>query len=261
MTDTTHLPNSVDAPLVDPEFIANKHKAAFVQASAVLNAEASLPAKVEKDADLERLAKHVKDARIANTALEAARKGEKARFDNAGKEVQALFQPRINKLDATKAVAEAIITRHNNELAETRRREAAEAAQREREEASRRAEAAAKMEDMGLDDVGAAIMDTALDSERLADKMDRVSTGSASDLVRTQTGAGTVTSQANTVFDIVDNDKLRASMGALGAHLNAPHIEQALRAYVAFHKKQGRGPADMSVPGVAFRVENKARIR
>lgn len=261
MTEAHHIPNSVDAPLVDPEFIANKHKAAFVLSTAVLNAEASLPAQVESDADLEALTKHAKDAFSVKKTLDGARDTEKRRFDEAGKQVQGLFKPRIDKLDATRAVALARITAHNNKLEEQRRAEAAQAAQREREEATRRAEAAAQMENMGLDDVGSAIMDTALDAERMADKMERVSTGSAADLVRTQTAAGTVTSATAIAFEVTDGDALRASLGVLGAHFNQAHIEQSIRAYVAFHKKQGRGPADMDVPGVRFFITTSARVR
>ncbi|WP_296200649.1 hypothetical protein [uncultured Hyphomicrobium sp.] len=259
MTDAIHLSNN--APLMDAEAIANRHKAAFVLSTAVLNAEAALPATVETDADLEALTKHAKDAASVKKTLDAARDTEKRPFDDAAKAVQGLFKPRLDKLDATRKVALDRITAHNHRLEEQRRKEAAEAAQREREEAQRRAEAAAQMETMGLDDVGAAIMDTAIDAERMADKMERVSTGSAADLVRTHTSAGAVTSATEIAFEIVDGDALRASLGALGAHFNQAHIEQAVRAYRAFHKKQGRGAADMSLPGVRFFATSSARVR
>lgn len=259
MTEAIHISNN--PPLVDPEVIANRHKAAFVLSTAVLNAEAGLPETVASEADLEALTKHAKDAFSVRKTLDGARDQEKRPFDEAAKAVQGLFKPRLDKLDATRNLALARITAHNNKLEEQRRKEAAEAAQREREEATRRAEAAAQMETIGLDDVGDAIMDTALDAERMAEKLERVSTGSAAGLVRTHTASGTVTSATEIAFEVVDGDALRASLGALGAHFNQDHIAQALRAYRAFHKKQGRGPADMAVPGVRFFTTTSARVR
>lgn len=259
MTEAIHISNN--PPLVDAEVIANRHKAAFVLSTAVLNAEAGLPETVASEADLEALTKHAKDAFSVKKTLDGARDQEKRPFDEAAKAVQGLFKPRLDKLDATRNLALARITAHNNRLEEQRRKEAAEAARREREEAQRRAEAAAQMEDLGLADVGETVLQTALDAERLADKMERVSTGSAADLVRTQTASGTVTSATSIAFEIVDGDQLRASFGALGAHFNQAHVEQAIRAYVAHHKKQGRGPTDLAVPGVRFFTTTSARVR
>lgn len=267
MTDT-HIHLSNNPPLVDVEAIANKHKEAFVIATAVLSAEAALPAPLPADsdktydpADLERLAKHVKDARTAKAGLEAARTTEKKHYDEAAKKVQGLFTPRQAKLDDTSKVALDRINDHNRRVEEAERKKAAEAAQKEREEADRRMAAAAAIETSGMADVADTIMESALDSQAVADKLDRVSTGSAADLVRTHTASGTVTSATEIAFEIVDGDALRASLGALGAHFNQDHIAQALRAYRAFHKKQGRGPADMDVPGVRFFTTSSARVR
>lgn len=262
MTDTHHLRNDLDAPLVDPEFIANKHKSAFVCATAVLNAEADLPAKVETDADLERLTKHAKDCMSASKNLDAARTGEKRRFDEAGKQVMAIFKPRIDKLDASKQVALGRITAHNRIVEERRRAEAAEAARLERIEADRRAAAAAQIETAGMSDVADTIMDSALDSQAMAEKLDRQATGSAANLVRTQTSAGTVTSATSITFDVTDAKALFASLGPLGAHMALADIQKALRAYIAANKKQGATAATMPpVPGVTFTTEISARVR
>lgn len=263
MTDTPiHLRNDLDAPLVDAEHIAAKHKAAFVCATAILNAEADLPAKVETDADLERLTKHAKDAMGASKTLDAARVSEKRRFDDAGKEVMALFKPRIDKLDASKQVALARLSAHNRIVEERRRAEAAEAARLERIEADRRAAAAAAIETAGMADVADTIMESALDSQAVAEKLDRVSTGSAADLVRTSTAAGTVTSATSITFDVTDPKALFASLGPLGAHMALADIQKALRAYVAANKKQGATASTMpAVPGVVFTTETNARVR
>lgn len=263
MTDTTiQLRNDLDAPLVDAEFIGMKHKAAFVIATAVLNAEAQLPAKVETDADLDRLAKHVKDARSAKAGLEAARTTEKKRFDEAGKEVQALFTPRQAKLDATSAVALGRINAHNRIVEEKRRAEAAEAARVERIEADRRAAAAAAVESQGLNDVAETIMDSALDSQAVAEKLDRVSTGSAADLVRTTTSFGTVTSATKLTFEVMDSTALRATLGALGDHFGAVEIDKAIRSYVAANKKIGATATTIKpIPGVRFYEDRSAQVR
>lgn len=263
MTDTTiQLRNDLDAPLVDAEFIANKHKAAFVAATNLLNAEASLPETVQTEDDLARVTQHVKDARSAAASLEAARETEKRPFLDAGTAVQNLFKPRIDKLDATRKVALKRIDVWNAKVEEMRRAEAAERARQERIEADRRAAAAAAVEAQGLNDVAETIMDSALDSQAVAEQFDRVSTGSAADLVRTSTSAGTVTSATTLAFEIVDNDALRNTLGALGQHFGQPEIEKAIRSYVAANKKVGATAATIKpIPGVRFYEDRSARVR
>lgn len=262
MTDTTHIPNSVDAPLVDVEFIENKHEAAFVLATTVLNAEANLPLKVETGEDLETLAKHVKDARSCWAALDAARKQEKTRYDDAGRQVQGLFTPRQGKLADSGKIALNRIKAYNRIVEERERQAAAAAAAREQEEATRRLEAAKSIEAAGMDDVAETVLESAIEAQASASKLSSVATGSASNLVRTQTSAGTVSSRSNLTFEIMDADALRASLGTLGVHFNAAHIEQAIRGHVAFHKKQGKDAATIpAIAGVRFYADRSALVR
>jgi len=259
MTDTAiHLQNSLDAPLVDPEFIANKHKDAFVAASEVLKQAQDWPAEVNGPADLEVLTVGVRQIMSAAKTLDACRSAEKRRFDEAGKEVQALFLPRLTKLDQAKQTALAAITRHNRKVEEEQRRLAAEAANREREEARRRAEAAAALETAGHDDVAETVMETAVDAERMAEKLDRQATGSAADLVRTHTAGGTVTSATTMTFEIIDGPALRGTLGPLGDYIDQPSIDKAIRAYIKAKKLAGQSPF---IPGVRFFAESKARVR
>lgn len=269
MTDTAHIHLSNNPPLVDVEAIANKHKEAFVIATAVLNAEAILPAPLPADsdktydpADLERLAKHVKDARTAKAGLETARTTEKKRYDDAAKQVQGLFTPRQAKLDDTSKVALDRINAHNRRVEEAERKKAAEAAKKEREEADRRMAAAAAIETSGLADVADTIMESALDSQAVADKLDRVSTGSAADLVRTQTAGGTVTSATTLAFEVTNNDDLRAALGDLGPFFGQTEIEKAIRAYVAAAKRMGKDAGTIKpLAGVRFFADRSARVR
>lgn len=256
MTDAVHLSNN--PPLVDPEAIANKHKDAFVLATAVLNGEAALPAIVQSDADLERLAKHVKDTRSVHATLDAARTSEKRRFDEAGKEVQGLFTPRLAKLDASRKVAMDRITAHNRVVEERERAKAKEAADAMRAEADRQAAAAATIETSGMADVAETIMEGALDAQADAQKLDRVATGSAADLVRTSTSAGTVSSSTTLTFEVTDWPLVRVNLGMLGNFIDAATIEKAIRAYVKGEKLASRHPA---LPGVRFYEERSARVR
>jgi hypothetical protein len=257
VTDT-HLPNSIDAPLVDPEFIANKHKAAFVLATTVLNAEAGLPLKVETEADLERLAKHVKDARSVHSTLDAARTSEKRRFDDAGREVQGLFTPRLTKLEASRKVAMDRINAHNQIVEERQRAAAKAAADAQRVEAERRAAAAAAIETSGMGDVAQTILDTAVDAQAAAEKLDRVATGSAADLVRTSTAAGTVSAATKLTFEVTDWPIVRKNLGTLGDYIDAATVEKAIRAHLKAEKLASRHPA---LPGVRFYEERSARVR
>jgi hypothetical protein len=257
MTDT-YLPNSIDAPLVDPEFIANKHKDAFVAATDILRAAQDWPTEVAGPADLETLTAGVRAIMGAAKTLDAARDGEKRRFDSAAKEVQGLFKPRLEKLDAAKAAALATITRYNRQIEEQQRRLAAEAAERERAEAKRRADAAAALETQGHADVAETVMETAVDAERMAEKLDRQATGSAADLVRTHTAGGTVTSATSMTFEVESHITLRGSLGTLGDYIDQPSIDKAIRAYMKAAKLAGREP---SLAGVRFFAESKARVR
>jgi len=258
MTDT-YLPNSIDAPLVDPEFIANKHKAAFVAATDALRAAEDFPGEVNGPNDLETLTAGVRRIMGASKDLDACRDLEKRRFDTAAKEVQGLFKPRLDKLDAAKAAALATITRHNRRVEEAARQQAAAAAEIERQEAARRAAAAAAIEEAGHQDVGNTVMDSAIESEAAAVRLDAVATGSsAADLVRTHTAAGTVTSATSMTFEITDQQPLRASLGGLGDYFPLPDIEKAIRAYMKAQKLGGR---ELSLPGVRFFADSKARVR
>ena len=261
MTDAHHLPNSVDAPLVDPEFIANKHRGAFVAASDVLRAAQDWPAEVNGPADLEVLTSGIRSATAAHKTLEAARSTEKRRFDDAGREVQGIFTPHLGKLDTVKQTALAAITRHNRQVEERQRQLAAEAAERERAEAQRRADAAAALEQKGLGDVAETVMETAVEAERMAEKLDRQSTGSAADLVRVHTGGGTVTSATRIAFEVVSQDILRAGLGVLGPHLAQPDIDKAIRSLIAAEKRVGKSAADIVIPGVRCFNDSTARVR
>ena len=254
--DAIHLSNN--PPLVDPEAIGQKYKDDFVAATAILNAEATLPRSIMDAAGLERCAKHVKDARMVAKKLDGHRATEKAVFDAAGKQVQNLFKPRLDKLDATKSVAERLIVAYNRKVEEDQRRRAAEAAERERAEASRRAEAAAKLETSSLDDVAETVMQSAIEAEQNAARLDRVSTGSAADLVRAHTEAGTVSSRASLVHDVTDNAALRKAIGPLGDYFDQASIDKAIRAYIKACKTAGRAP---ELAGVTFREDRKAIVR
>jgi hypothetical protein len=254
--EAIHLSNN--PPLVDPEQIAQRHKAAFVAASEVLKLAADWPAEVNGPADLEVLTAGVRSIMGAAKTLDGCRTLEKRRFDDAGKEVQGLFLPRLTKLEAAKQAALGAITRHNRKIEEEQRRLAAEAAQRERVEMERRQAAAAALEAQGHADVAETVMDTAVEAERMAERLDRQATGSAADLVRTHTAGGTVTSATSMAFEIEDGAALRSSLGTLGDYIDQPSIDKAIRAYMKAMKLAGR---DLAVPGVRFFADSKARVR
>lgn len=256
MTDAIHLSNN--PPLVDVEALAEKHKEQLILSQAILNAEANLPTEVNSDADLEALSKHVRDARGSWKKLDDARDAEKRPYMDASTSVQNLFKARLDKLDATKKVAEARLTIYQNKIAEQERQRAAEAAQREREEAQRRAEAAARIEAAGHAEVAETVMQGAVESERTAQKLDAVATGSAADLVRTNIGGGVVTAATSLVHEIIDGEVLRQSLGPLGFYLDQPSIDKAIRAYIKAQKLAGRTP---QIAGVRFYNDSKARVR
>ena len=243
-----------------PEILADNHAELIQRAQDIIDAADRLPDECDVDdgETLERLAAYVRQARAANATVDTARSGEKKVFDDAGKAVQAFFAPVQDKLDRAKRKAEGVINDRNRRAEDVRRREALEAAERERQEAERRAEVARSLEADGKTAASAPIMEHAVAGEQMAEALERKAVSSTADLVRTQTGAGTVSSKGDWAFVIDDSAALRATLGKLADHFTQADIEKAVRAFKTAEKKAGRTPA---LPGVTFSWTTSAVVR
>lgn len=243
-----------------PELLTDRYQDDLQSAQDLIAAADRLPAEcaVDDQDTLDKLAEYVRQTRARSTTIDGHRSFEKQAFDAAGTAVQSFFNPTLNKLADAKRKAEGIITARNRRAEELARQRALAAAEAERAEARRRHEEAARLETAGKTVVADQIMEHAQNAERMAETMERQAGASSSDLVRTQTAGGTVSSKGVWVFQIEDQAALRATLGKLGDHFTLPEIEKAIRSLIAVEKKAGRDP---SLPGVVFSRDSRAVIR
>ena len=224
-------------------------------------AAASPPLKViglEDTEALDEAVAYVRRMTAYEKRLEELRKEAKAPLDEAVKTAQAFFKPTIDKVVAAKASVLGVINAHNKLKADAEARAYREAAELERQRAAEQAAAAATIETAGGTAAGDAVLDHAVRSEEMAERMDRKASGPVADLVRQNVGGGVVSGSTVWTFEIVDQPALRATLGALGDHFTAADIEKAVRSYMAQQKKIGGKPA---LPGVTFGSEQKAIVR
>lgn len=242
------------------ETLADNHAELAARVAEFVAAGERLPTEcgIDDTATLEKLAAFVRHARALDKVVDTVRTGEKSLFDAASKDVQAFFSPQQTQIDAAKRRAEGVINTRNRQAEQRERDEAMERARLQREEADRQAEMARQMEDKGKAHVAETMVENASKADQMATSMEKKAAGSTADLVRTQTGGGTVSSKAVWVFSVTDQQALRSTLGKLADHFTIADIEKAIRAFVAAEKKAGRAP---ELAGVLFTTDTRATVR
>lgn len=243
------------------ERLAMDYAETLQRAQDLIDAAERLPQTVELDDTeaLGKVAKYVKQCREADAPVEAARKKEKGVFDAMSAEVQAFFTP-------TQVRLKAVSTRATNMIGDYNRRKAAaeadarrKVAEEQREEANRRAEVARGHEAAGNTAVANQLMEHAVKSDELADKMEAKADAPVADLVRTQTDGALVTGSVKWAFEIENEPRLRQVLSVdLGEHFALSHIEQALRGYA---RACTRDKVTPTYPGVRFYEDFKGIVR
>lgn len=270
MTDT-HTTGHNNPPVVLPtaaevaDDLRRRHAELIATARAWYAIGLYVPRVIALD-DIECLsltAAYVRGVRAFNKKVGSTRTEERALFTALASAPQDVFSPVETALDNRKSTAEEAINSYNNRKEAHERELRAQAAKRARDEADAIAATAGSLEDGGHDKAGGAVMDAALSMERMADKMDRQSTGNAADLVRTQTAGGTTSSKGEWDFEITDRAALNATMGKLAEHFAVAAIESAIRSFRAMEKKAGRVSQAQApvLPGVTFTWSTKAIVR
>jgi histone H3/H4 len=125
-------------------------------------------------------------------------------------------------------------------VAQENQRIAREAAEKERQRAAAEVAAAAAQELANRPAVAGVLMDQAVKSEQVAQVHEDRAEGPVQELARTRSDAGTLGLRGNATFAITDILALRDSLGPLGDHFNAAHIEQAIRSWQAAMMKAQR---------------------
>lgn len=214
----------------------------------------ALPKVVGNDKDLDRVGVVVKDAKAMAKRLDGARKAEKKEFDDKGKEVQAHFNPVIERLGLIAERLEDRATAYQREKLAAERREREEAARklREKEEAERRK--AQQAEDAGRAAVAGRAEDRAEIAGQRAAELEDQAAGSAADLTRTRGASGTLATSKTTLdFRIVDIAKV--NLETLRPYLDREAIEKAIRSLLRFQK------GNAVCEGVEFFENVKASFR
>ena len=199
----------------------------------------------------------------------------------AHRRVTAFF----NGLNNTDARKPGVLTRHKKRLedlirdhgfrvAAEQRRIAEEAARLQRERLAREAEAARIAEAANKTVTATVLIDEAVKTEQIAEKLEARAEGPVQELARQRTDQGVVGLRGSNSFEIVDINALYASLGPLGQDISLDAVNQALRGYIARAVKAGRvtvseeliGPrraiaVTPAIPGVDFFVLYSGSVR
>jgi len=193
------------------------------------------PKEIESDADLLLVGQIVVDASKLGKQLEAARKKEKQPFDDAGKEVQAFFNPLKERIERIASTLEARATAYQRKVADEARRRAEEEARMAREEADRQREIARKAEEANRAKTAAKHEDRAEEAEQRAFEAETAAQASAADLTRVRGTSGTLaTSRTEWAFEVEDYNKI--PLETLRPYLARTDVEKAIRSFVRVNK-------------------------
>lgn len=221
---------------LDPEAIrarlADKHGALLTRASSLTEAAARLPEKIEDDETNAKMGDFVKQIGGAHKALEAARKTEKAPYDDAGKVVHGFFTGPQGKLEEVKRTAEARMSGYMRAKADAERK-------RREEEARRLAEEAAAKNDESA-------------FEQASGEVEMIEASKPAEMVRQHSDLGTVaTLRTSWEFEVLDRAKV--DLEALRPYLGADAVDKAIRAAIRAGVRE--------IGGVRIYQDQKASIR
>lgn len=232
------------------EILGDAHKDMTARLEAIAARANEMPRTIDDESGVELIAAIVKDSREIAKAIDKTRLSENEPLRAQIKEVDGFFRPMEARATRIKDAAEAILTDYNRRLEAERRRMAAAEAERARAEAQRALdEAAAAQTDLGAD----IAIDEARQAEARAAHQAETALGSAADLTRQRTAAGTVTTRQFWTFAILNSAEI--PLDKLRPYFGIDAIEKAIRGYVAANKDSA------PLPGVRIYQDTKASVR
>lgn len=215
-----------------PEALAIQYKDLIDKIEPIAERANALPRKVEDDEQLGVVGALVIDANELSKKLEAHRKAEKEPHLTAGREVDAFFNPLVDRLDRIADTFEEISSNYQREkiAAERRAREAEAQKLRDAEEKKRAEADRAKREETveRKHDEADELALRAAQAESRANAADK-------DLGRMQTATGVkVGAKTEWKFEITDYDTV--PLEKLRPYFARAEVEKAIRSYVKIHK-------------------------
>lgn len=214
--------------------------------------------------------------------IDAAHDDIKKPVMDAGRNVDLFFfglnnsdTKRPGPVTREKQRLEREIRDHGFRVAAEQRRLAEEAAAAERERARLAQEAAEKAEEENRKQVADVLIESAIKTEAIADRLDERAAGPVQDLARIRTSVATSGVHAVPGFEIVDREELRKSLGVLGGSFTADAVMAAIRKFRSdseafgkweFKEKDQDKPkryvvAKPELPGVEFFIEYAGSVR
>ncbi len=214
------------------ETLADQYKDLIAKIEPIAERANALPKKIQSDQDLEKVAPVIVDANELSRKLEATRKVEKEPYLSAGREVDAFFNPLVDRLDRIADTFENLSTTYQREkIARERREREAEAARLREAEEKKRAEA----EKAKRPDTVERKHDEADELSLQAAQAEEKAAAANKDLGRMQTATG-VKVGVRTSWDFRITDYEAIPLEKLRPYLKREHVEQAIRSYVKIQK-------------------------
>ena len=261
--------------------LAEDHAALAREAEALTTLSAAMTT-VNSVEDNARASAFVIELRNMATRIDTAHDDIKAPVLQAGRNVDLFFfglnnsdTKRPGPVTREKQRLEREIRDHGFRVAAEQRRLAEEAAAAEREKAQLAEIAAQKAEEENRTQVADVLMDSAIKTEAIADRLDERASGPVQDLARVRSAVATSGVRAVPGFEITDREELRKSLGVLGNSFTADAVMAAIRKFRSDGEAYGKWQfkendqdkpkryvvARPELPGVEFFIEYAGSVR
>lgn len=239
--------------------IVARHPDAFDKLGALLKLEQPEAADTPERETF--LTETVKTCRATITTLEARKTLEKAPVLSAGRVLEAMFKTEVDKVTKVKTTAELKLLVASQRRAKEQQELRESAARDAREKAARDADAAAALDVAGHGKAADMVYEHAIRSERDAERHEARAAGPVNDLARSANAAGTTGLRTDIGYEVVNAEKLRATLGPLGRCFTVLAVEAAIRQYIAEHKRTATKGTLPVLAGVAFSNVEKSNVR
>ena len=214
----------------------------------------TLPATIDNDDAVARVADAVKDGRSILKRLDTARTAEVEPHLTAQRETNAWFKSIAERIEKTNSVLVGRADDYQRRKAAEARRRAEEEARLAREEAERQRRIADEAAEKAKVSQMVKAENKADDAEERARRAEAQAVAPVADLTRARSSSGTtISAKTEFTFRIVDWDRI--DLSALRPYLKRDAVEAAIR---SFMKVQGRS---VELAGVEFFEDVKSSIR
>lgn len=232
------------------EILTDQFKGELASVESLAERANKMPKEISSDDELPKLAAIVKDCRALSKTLDKLRLAETEPLRERTSATNNFFNTSIKRLDRMNTAANATITKYNQKKIEDERQRRLAEEEEARKEAAAKLQAATEASGGSETEIAMAEAQAAEDNAAKAKAETRAK---ASDIARTTTEAGTVSSRSVWTFAIENSGEI--PLDQLRPYFGIDAIEKALRGYVNANKSHAK------LPGVRFFQQQKAIVR